>query len=74
METELFGDLAYVKAYIDDVVIFSRSAVKHISHMTVVWERIRRTGLNLKLQKCFVAMERWKCMGILYGPRGSNPT
>ena len=38
--------------YLDDIIIFSASPDEHLSHLHVVFNKIREHGLNMKLKKC----------------------
>lgn len=46
----LFNDLGFVRVYIDDVVIGSKSTEEHTNHGLVLWDRIRESCLNINLK------------------------
>ena len=39
-------------AYIDDVIIFSKTFEEHLEHIETVFSRLREAGLKLKMSKC----------------------
>nr|CAD2122664.1 unnamed protein product [Meloidogyne enterolobii] len=48
----------FVFVYIDDILVASNSFEEHISHLKIIFERIREAGLKLKIKKCcFLAKE-----------------
>lgn len=46
------GDLSFVFAYIDDIMIASESAKEHGSHIRIVLQRLKVANLTLNLEKC----------------------
>ena len=39
-------------AYLDDIIIFSKTAEEHLSHIREVFEKLRSAKLSTKLSKC----------------------
>lgn len=70
MMNELLGDLGFVRAYLDDVVIFSRTMTEHLGHVQVVLERISRANLKLKIKKCSFAQNSLKLLGHIVSEAG----
>ncbi len=50
--TKLLGDLPYVKVYLDDIIIHSRTVAEHVAHVRVVLARLREHKFYVKLRKC----------------------
>ena len=48
----LASDSLFAAAYLDDVVIFSRSWTDHLQHLRAVLMKLRKAGLMAKLSKC----------------------
>src|SRR6218665_606261 len=51
--TKVFKGLEEVcEAYLDDMMVFSRSWEAHISHLQQMFERVRLANLKLNIRKC----------------------
>ncbi len=55
---KVLENMEFAKAYIDDVIVFSRSWEKHLGHLNVVLDRLLASGLKLKLKKCIFAASK----------------
>lgn len=51
----ILGDLDFVFVYLDDVLIFSDSIEEHVTHLEIIFKRIRSHGLTLSYEKCVFA-------------------
>ena len=54
-------------AYIDDIVIFSRSWEEHLRHLQEVFHRLQQAGLTVKLKKCQFGKKRVHYLGHVIG-------
>ncbi|SAL97386.1 hypothetical protein [Absidia glauca] len=54
---KLLQDLPFATAFVDDIVIFSKTLHDHISHVKVVIERLTAVNLVLNPDKCHFAHE-----------------
>ena len=52
MDTLLRDFQDFADAYLDDLVIFSRTWKEHLAHLRAILERIRPAGLTIRLKKC----------------------
>ena len=60
-------------AYIDDIIIFSKTFEEHLSHIETVFERLRKAGLKLKMSKCEFLKEEVKYLGHIVSASGIQP-
>ena len=53
----VFSDMLYeyVAVYLDDILVYSESASKHVEHLRAVFERLRQHKLYAKRKKCTFA-------------------
>ena len=59
------GDVA--SAYINDVIVYSRTWQEHLDHMKAVLSKIQQSGLTLKRKKCQFAMPECVYLGHSVG-------
>ena len=50
--TGVLKDFTVTITYLDDIIIFSRIAEEHLSHIKQVFEKLRNAHLSIKLSKC----------------------
>ncbi len=68
MMNRIFGDISErVAAYIDDVVIFSRTWEAHLEHLGEALDRLKEAGLKVKKRKCQIAMQSCPFLGHVVG-------
>ncbi|KAG0441069.1 Retrovirus-related Pol polyprotein from transposon 17.6, partial [Dictyocoela muelleri] len=65
--TKIFEDYLYkfVLVYIDDVVIFSKSAKEHLKHIEILFEKIKSVGFKLNKEKCQLMKSKVKFLGYV---------
>lgn len=56
-----------VLVYLDDVIVFSRSAQEHVGHLEEVFSLIAKAGISLKASKCFLFQEEVEYLGHIVG-------
>jgi len=59
--------------YIDDIMIFSKTAEEHIRHLDSVFARIAAAGLTVKAKKCHFFKQRVKYLGHIISNKGREP-
>lgn len=69
----LRGAEDYAAAYIDDIVIFSRTWEEHMQHLNEVFQRIRSAGLVINARKCHIAKPEVQYLGYVIGGGGIRP-
>ena len=73
MNIVLQGCEDFAMAYLDDVLIFSRTPEEHLQHIQYIFERIRKHGLKLKLKKCAFFQEETEYLGFVICKDGVQP-
>ena len=62
-----------VMLYIDDIVVFSKTEEEHAKHLREVLQRLRKTGLQLKLSKCSFGKREIDLLGHRVDAVGIKP-
>lgn len=70
MMDKIFADLDFVRCYLDDVVVFSRTLEENTSHLQMVFDQLLLHGLNLKLEKCHFAQSEVGLLGHVIDRNG----
>ena len=60
-------------AYLDDIIIFSKTFEEHLEHVETVFSRLREAGLKLKMKKCDFLKQEVKYLGHLVSSAGVKP-
>ncbi|CAC5371569.1 unnamed protein product [Mytilus coruscus] len=60
----------YVLAYIDDILIFSKTFEEHLQHLDEVFTRLRKANFTLKPQKCHFAVKKVNYLGHIISKDG----
>ena len=50
--TGILKDFPFAIAYLDDIIIFSKTPQEHLSHIHMVFEKLRTANLSMKKSKC----------------------
>ena len=59
--------------YLDDIIIFSKNEEEHLQHLEEIFERLRKAGLKLKLQKCSFFKKHIQYLGHIISDEGIQP-
>ena len=65
------GDFAI--AYLDDILVFSPTLEDHLKHLDVIFGRLRKHDLRLKLKKCNFLEFETNYLGFIIGREGIQP-
>lgn len=65
--------LDFVFAYIDDICIASTNIEEHKRHIEIVFERLRKCGLNINIAKCEFGKDNLTFLGHLITKEGLKP-
>ncbi|CAI2734266.1 unnamed protein product [Schistosoma spindalis] len=72
MDTML-NDIPFAMAYMDDIIIASRSEKEHYDHLLEVFARIREYGFRIKVEKCSFFMLSIRYLGTIIDSQGRRP-
>ena len=67
--------LKYCIIYLDDIIIFSKTAKEHLSRLRKVFQKLDEAGLCLKPRKCKFFRDRLEYLGHVVSSKGieTNP-
>lgn len=68
------GDLPYVFAYIEDILIASESVEQHENHLRQVFSRLKEYGLRVNASKCKFGQAELEFLGFVISGDGCKPT
>jgi hypothetical protein len=58
----------FVIAYLDDILVFSKTEAEHIKHNKLVLQRLREAKVTLKLKKCEFHVQHTSFLGYTISP------
>ena len=71
---ELLGDIAEIKAYLDDVLAIGKGTFdEHLETLEEVFRRCEEKNLKLNANKCFFAVEEIEYLGYIITKDGIRP-
>ena len=69
----LFKHLPFVAVYLDDILIFSKTAEEHLEHLRQVLQILKENKLYCKLKKCEFNQTELRFVGHIVGAKGIRP-
>ena len=69
MEKMLNG-LDFASAYIDDVIVYSKTFEEHINHLRQVFSKLQENSLKAKISKCQFAEKSANFLGFIVSDKG----
>ncbi|XP_055936891.1 uncharacterized protein LOC129966488 [Argiope bruennichi] len=73
MNRALKSHSEYAQAYMDDVVIYSRSFKEHLFHLKLILTELDELGFSVRLDKCTFATKQIKYLGHIIGGGRHGP-
>jgi Reverse transcriptase (RNA-dependent DNA polymerase)/RNase H-like domain found in reverse transcriptase len=70
---EVVRDLDFCFAYLDDILIASKSLEEHVRHLMLLFERLNQYGLTINLAKSEFGKSEIEFLGHLISSNGSKP-
>lgn len=55
----------FCQAYLDDILIYSKSKKEHVRHVRLVLQKLREAGLQVDILKCEFHVQETKFLGLL---------
>ena len=71
--TRILKDFNFAIAYLDDIIIFSRMAEEHLSHIREVFEKLQAAKLSMKLSKCHFFSKEIQYLGHILSTKSIQP-
>ena len=71
--TGILKDFNFTIAYLDGIIIFSRTAEECLSHIKKVFEELQATKLSIKLSKCHYFSKEIQYLGHILSTKGIHP-
>ena len=71
--TRILKDFDFAIAYLDNIIIFSKTAEEHLSHIRKVFEKLRSAKLSMKLSKCHFFLKEIQYFGHILSTKGIQP-
>jgi len=72
---QIFRSVLYkfVLIYMDDLILFSRSAEDHARHLEEVFKILEKAGFKLNINKCYIARKSIEFLGFVVSQEGISP-
>ena len=71
--TGLLKDFPFAIAYLDDIIIFSKTPQEHLSHICMVFEKLKSANLSMKKSKCSFFSKEIQYLGHILSATGIQP-
>ena len=55
----ILKDFPFAIAYLDDIIIFSKTPQEHLSHICMVFEKLKAANLFMKKSKCIFSRKKY---------------
>ena len=68
--TGILKDLPFTIAYLDDLIIFSKTPQEHLSHIRMVFEKLKLANLSMKKSKCSFFSKEIQYLGHILSATG----
>ena len=71
--TGILKDFPFAIAYLDDIIIFSKTPQEHLSHICMVFKKFKSTNLSMKKSKCRFFSKEIQYLGHILSATGIQP-
>ena len=69
----ILKDFSFTIAYLDDIIIFSKTPQEHLSHIRKVFQKLRSAKLSMKISKCNFFSKEIQYLGHILSTTGIRP-
>ena len=70
---KVFKDLPFARAYLDDIIIYSKTAKEHLNHLHQIFHKYLVSELTMKLSKCHFFAKEIQYLGHVLSSTGIKP-
>ena len=71
--TGILKDFNFTIAYLDNIIIFSKTPQEHLSHIRKVFKKLRSEKLSMKMSKCNFFSKEIQYLGHILSATGIQP-
>ena len=71
--TGILQDFPFTIAYLDDIIIFSKTLQEHLSHICMVFEKLKSANLSMKKSTCSFFPKEIQYLGHILSATGIRP-
>ena len=71
--TDILKDFNFTIAYLDNIMIFSKTLQEHLSHIRKVFEKLQSAKLSMKMSKCNFFSKEIQYLGHILSTTGIQP-
>ena len=71
--TGILRDFNFAIAYLDDIIIFSKTPQEHLLHIRMVFEKLKSANLSVKKSKCSFFSKEIQYLGHILSTTGIRP-
>ena len=71
--THILKDFNFAKAYLDNIIIFSKTPQEHLSHIRLVFKKLESANLSMKKSKCNFFSKEIQYLGHILSATGIRP-
>ena len=68
--TGILKDFPFAIAYLDDIIIFSKTPQEHLSHIHMVFKKLKLANLSMKKSKCSFFSKEIQYLGHILSATG----
>ena len=68
--TGILKDFPFAIAYLDDIIIFSKTPQEHLSHICMVFKKLKSANLSMKKSKCSFFLKEIQYLGHILSATG----